>query len=285
MYFVSPSKGEQFFLRLLLTIFEGGKSWEYLRTWNSQVFDTFKEACMARGLLEDNHKWRICLEKAIAMQSGIVCHWLLAVILLTDEVAEPYLLWDQFKTGLCDYVKHKLLHMNHYQADQEIPEDDVYDYGLWDLNRILVEMERSLADFLPMPLPQQQWAHRIPNPLLQAEQYDVDEMATLVDEQRAIFNSDQATAFNAVLESITNNQGHIFFIHAAGGCGKTFLCNTIAVEVRRRGQVALCMASSGIAALLLDRGRTSHSCFKIPLSIYEDSVARLKHNSYMFPVL
>jgi len=61
--------------------------------------------------------------------------------------------------------------------------------------------------------------------------------------------------------------------------------NTIAAEVRRRGQVALCVASSGIAALLLDRGRTSHSCFKIPLSIYEDSVARLKHNSYMFPVL
>jgi len=35
-----------------------------------------------------------------------------------------------------------------------------------------------------------------------------DEMATLVDEQRAIFNPDQAAAFDAVLESVTNNQGH-----------------------------------------------------------------------------
>jgi len=190
---------------------------------------------MARGLLEDDHKWRICLEKAIAMQPRMACHRLLAVILLTNEVAEPYLLWDQFKAGLYNDVKHRLHHMNHYQADQEIPEDDVYDYGLWDLNRILVGMGRSLADFPPMPLPQQQWAHRIPNPLLQAEQYDVDEMATLVDEQRAIFNPDQVVAFDAVLESVTNNQGHLFFIHAAGGCGKTFLCNTIAAEVRRRG--------------------------------------------------
>jgi len=40
---------------------------------------------------------------------------------------------------------------------------------------------------------------------LQAEQYDVDEMATLVDEQRAIFNPDQVTAFDAILESVTNN--------------------------------------------------------------------------------
>jgi len=45
-----------------LIIFEGRKSWE------------FKEVCMARGLLEDDHKWRICLEKAIAIQPGMACH-------------------------------------------------------------------------------------------------------------------------------------------------------------------------------------------------------------------
>jgi len=92
IYFVLPSKEKQFFLQLLLTIFESGKSWEHLRTWNGQVFAIFKEAYMARGLLGDDHKWRICLEKAIAMQPGMACCQLLAVILLTDEVAEPHLL-------------------------------------------------------------------------------------------------------------------------------------------------------------------------------------------------
>jgi len=56
MYFVLPSKGKQFFLQLLLTIFEDGKSWEYLRTWNGQAFVTFKEAYMERGLLEDDYE-------------------------------------------------------------------------------------------------------------------------------------------------------------------------------------------------------------------------------------
>jgi len=110
-------------------------------------------------------------------------------------------------------------------------------------------------------------------------------MATLVNKQRTMFNPEQATTFDVVLESVTNNQGHLFFIHAAGGCGKTFLCNTIAAEVRRREQVVLCVASSGIAALLLDGERTSHLCFKIPFSINENSVAELKQNSYMFPVI
>jgi len=56
-------------------------------------------------------------------------------------------------------------------------------------------------------------------------------------------------------------------------------------KIRRRGQVALYVVSSGIAALLLNGGRMSHLYFKIPFFIYEDSVARLRHNSYMFPVL
>jgi len=120
------------------------------------VFAAFKEVCIVRGLLKDDHEWRICIEKAIAMQSEIVCCWLLAVILLTDKVAKSHLLWDQFKTGLCDDIKHKLHHMNYYQADQKILENDIYNYSLWNLNRILVEIGRNLADFPPMSFPQQQ---------------------------------------------------------------------------------------------------------------------------------
>ena len=107
----------------------------------------------------------------------------------------------------------------------------------------------------------------------------------MVNKQRAIFNPEQAAAFDTVLESITNNQGHLFLIHTASGCKKTFLCNTIAAKVRRRGQIALCVVLSEIAALLLDGERTSHSHFKILLSINEDSIAGLKQNSYMFPVI
>ena len=110
-------------------------------------------------------------------------------------------------------------------------------------------------------------------------------MATLVNKQRVIFNPKQAAIFDAVLESITNNQGHLSFIHAVGGCGKTFFYNTITAEVRRKQQVALYVALSRIAALLLDKRRMSHSHFKIPLSINEDSVAGLKQNSHMFPVI
>ena len=86
-----------------------------------------------------------------------------------------------------------------------------------------------------MPFLQQQWAHRTPNPLLQAEQYNIYEIATLVDEQRAIFNSDQAAAFDAVLESVINSQGHLFSFMLLVVVGRHF-CVTLLL-LRLEGEV------------------------------------------------
>jgi len=64
------------------------------------------------------------------MQPRIAYYKLFAIILVTGEVAKPHILWNQLKTRLYNNVKHKLCHMNHYQIDQDIPEDNICDYGL-----------------------------------------------------------------------------------------------------------------------------------------------------------
>ena len=46
LYFVSPSVGERYFLRTLLTKVKGAVSFEALRTINGVVHDTFKSACI-----------------------------------------------------------------------------------------------------------------------------------------------------------------------------------------------------------------------------------------------
>lgn len=45
------------------------------------------------------------------------------------------------------------------------------------------------------------------------------------------------------------------------------------------GEPVLCVASTGIAALLLPKGRTSYSQFKIPLDLCEDSTSATRKNS------
>jgi type IV secretory pathway VirB4 component len=61
-------------------------------------------------------------------------------------------------------------------------------------------------------------------------------------------------------------QKHLFFIGGLSGTGKTYLYNLLLANVRREGDIALAVASSGIAALLLEGGRTAHSRLKIPIA-------------------
>ena len=51
-------------------------------------------------------------------------------------------------------------------------------------------------------------------------------------------------------------------------------------KLRAQGDVVVCVASSGIAALLLPLGRTAHSTFKIPLeNLHDQSFCSIVKNS------
>jgi hypothetical protein len=87
--------------------------------------------------------------------------------------------------------------------------------------------------------------------------------------------------FNAICNSFMNKEGRTFFVYDYGGTGETFVWTTILNFIRDQGKFALVIASSGIAALLLPRGRTPHSHFKIPLDIKQNSMCSIK-NTHIF---
>jgi hypothetical protein len=74
------------------------------------------------------------------------------------------------------------------------------------------------------------------------------------------------------------DQGGVFFLDGPGGSGKTFVYNVLLASVCNEGHVALVVASSGIVALLLQGGRTSHSAFKIPIDVHRDSLCNVNTN-------
>lgn len=73
--------------------------------------------------------------------------------------------------------------------------------------------------------------------------------------------------YDRVIDQVNRENGGILFLDAPGGTGKTFLLNLILASVRKQNEVVLAIASSGIAATLLDGGRTAHSTLKLPLNI------------------
>ncbi|CAN7095057.1 unnamed protein product, partial [Brassica rapa subsp. narinosa] len=106
--------------------------------------------------------------------------------------------------------------------------------------------------------------------------YDVAEEMLRHDSQYNLLNAEQRAIYESVLDSVDKKDGKLFFVHGAGGTGKTFLYQTIISRLRSRKQIVLPVASSGIAALLLPNGRTAHSRFNIPLKLDEDKLCNIK---------
>ena len=112
--------------------------------------------------------------------------------------------------------------------------------------------------------------------------YDVNQLAQKVNDTVPLFTREQSTIYESVMEAVRNKRPLYVFIDARGGCGKTFLLNSILDAVRSSevgGCVALAMATTGIAANLLHLGRTFHSRMKAPLSVNETSTLQISAQS------
>jgi hypothetical protein len=53
MYYAHPTSSEHYYLQMLLNCVKGATSYEHLRTVDGIEHDTFKDACIAMGLLVD----------------------------------------------------------------------------------------------------------------------------------------------------------------------------------------------------------------------------------------
>jgi hypothetical protein len=82
-----------------------------------------------------------------------------------------------------------------------------------------------------------------------------------------LLNQDQHSIYDNFIGAVHDPKplDKTFFVDGLGGAGKTFLYGCLLSKVRSTGEIALLMASSGIATLLLEGGCIAHSRFKIPV--------------------
>ncbi|KAL8111953.1 hypothetical protein AgCh_019598 [Apium graveolens] len=237
-------------MRLLLNIIPGAQTFEEIRTIDGIIYPTYKEACFYRGLLECDNEWHVALDDASNYATAPQLRELFVTLLLYCEISNPPALWYNHWTALADdidYTQRKLLHL----PTLVVVDFDKQLLALQAINSLLNQHGKSVADFPGLP--------------------EINTEATC--RQRAIFDE--------VVHYATLGLGGFFFVYGHGGTGKTFLWSTILCKLKSEGRIVLAVASSGIASLLVQGGKTSHSRFRIPIDISEVSTCEIKKNTHL----
>ena len=107
------------------------------------------------------------------MQTGAQLRHLFATLLLFCCPTKPEQLWNEFCHHICNDLHYHLKCTGH-----EDPQDaEIFDYGPWLLDQILVKtLQKHLEDFPDMPLPQHAWDEEAENSLIGEQlNYNCDE--------------------------------------------------------------------------------------------------------------
>ena len=284
---INPIAGEAFYLRVLLHNDHcvGKTSFGDMLILPGKICETYKEVCCELGLLNDDREWQRILEEAAGTNLCPQIREMYVIILQFCMPSDPFFLFNEFwRTWKDDFE------MQAQKRNQELSEEQLRTMVLLDIELRLQSFEKSLEDFgLPVPtaadLAQVETMMSIEPAVIREElDFQTEELSDTVQQRIPTFTEEQRLVFETVMDAVRKEEPLTAFIDARGGCGKTYLLNTILAAVRSlepQGCTALAMATTGIAANLLELGRTFHSRMKAPLTPTENSTLAISGQSQL----
>ena len=257
---------------------------------------TYRHACQLEGLLDDDSLWHATMVDGVGTMWPRALRDLFVSLLLFSEVGDPLALWLEFCDNMSeDYARRRVddIGRDPHEVAPACDEGD-YNCALGDIEEALREHGHCLTDY-NLPAYDRARDRRGRNREQRSEYYDnegelrerwVQNVGNLNSGQRTTWEALKADLYKEWAADTALAAGQpppppcakLHFIWGRAGSGKTFL-NQVLLDYARSGgedrhkrRVAIALASSGIAALLLEGGRTVHSRLKIPIDLRDEGV-------------
>ena len=296
MYAVHPSKGDLFYLRLLLSRLIGtdvrtlclsaspGQTGMHVL---KGTHETFKDACLERGLIADDGEWRDALTEAAQTASSPQLRNLFLHIHSNCSPEKPNELFDAFWERMGDDLRLELLDAASSNTPVPgVPPMQVQMIDRWVDEKLKIvvlytlrrqfddshEADRKLLEKLP-PLSDEDrefcdgLATVADSPLPHVYNYNPTAESIFYESayQQCSLVAAQKRLLDGIAAQAQAGTQTLLFVDAPGGCGKTFCFNAILNYYRSQGECALALATTGIAALQLCGGKTVHTGLKVPV--------------------
>ncbi|XP_076884129.1 uncharacterized protein LOC143533156 [Bidens hawaiensis] len=144
---VSPSLGEAYYLRILLNKVKGPTTFAQIRTVNSVEYPTFRDACYACGLLDDDNEYVEAIVEASFTGTGYYLRSLFCTLLMSESMSRPEFVWESL----------------------ELNEEQFKNLTLFEIEKFLLRNNSTLKKFSTMPFPNQDSISSANNLLLSEE--------------------------------------------------------------------------------------------------------------------
>ena len=102
IHHVPPSCGELYYLRVLLNKVKGPTCFDDLKYFDGVVHNTFRDACAARGLLDDDAEYILAIKEASLWAPGSGLRRFFVSMLLCSCLSDPLHVWLNSKTILSE---------------------------------------------------------------------------------------------------------------------------------------------------------------------------------------
>ncbi|GJW10927.1 ATP-dependent DNA helicase PIF1 [Tanacetum coccineum] len=267
-----PSVGHRM---MLLNSAKGCRTHDEIKKVNEVVYPTYKEACYATGLLEDDKEYIECIKDATHWATAEHLCELFVTLLSPKELTMPLSVLLQTWNLLAEDVQFKRRQILK-RLDLVVSDEEKKNVALFYIEELMRSRGTTLRRWLEMPYPNERYIFEFGNRLIYDElYYNLTELQSEYERLYVSLNTKQKSVYDTIMNSVERGKGGVYFVYGYGGTGKTFLWKILAAGIRRKGDIVLNVASSGIASLLMLGDRTTHSRFHITINIDETSTCSI----------
>nr|GFB21505.1 hypothetical protein [Tanacetum cinerariifolium] len=175
------------------------------------------------------------------------------------SLSDPVNVWEQTLQYLAEDVERwqRRIYKN---PGLVLTDEQKKNFCLFQIKLLLRSNNSSLSRFEGMPLPDDTAVLYSNNRVIHDElSYNTNELKEEHVRLKASMADEQKIVYKTIISSAYTGAGRAFFLYGYGGTGKTFIWKTLAAVICCRGGIVINIASSGIASLLMSRGRTARS--------------------------
>lgn len=95
-------------MRLLLNVQRGCSSFDELKTVKNHMYETFREACAAAGLLTDDNEFVESIKETSLLGSGHYIRGLFVRLLVSNTMSNPVSVWNKTWELIADGIQYDL---------------------------------------------------------------------------------------------------------------------------------------------------------------------------------